>query len=84
MTLQFFHNSILFKYGISYFAIFVILISVGIYNQAYAQNADEVLTVIFIELDSAGDSTLIIFPNGKSMLIDGGYKQEYSNIKKHP
>lgn len=39
------------------------------------------LEVTFIDLGTAGDSTLIILPNGKTILIDGGYKKSFSNIK---
>jgi len=35
-----------------------------------------VLTVFFIDLGREGDSTLVIFPNNNTMLIDGGLKFE--------
>jgi len=35
---------------------------------------DDVLTVVFIDLGREGDSTLVVFPNGNTMLIDGGLK----------
>ncbi len=39
------------------------------------------LTVVFIDLETKGDSTLVIFPNEKTMLIDGGLSSAYPNIK---
>ena len=39
------------------------------------------LSVVFIDLGTKGDSTLVVFPNGKSMLIDGGLKSSYPNVK---
>ena len=43
---------------------------------AFAQEGDNVLTVIFIDLGREGDSTLVIFPNNNTMLIDGGLKSD--------
>ena len=43
---------------------------------AFAQTEENVLTVIFIDLGREGDSTLVIFPNNNTMLIDGGLKFE--------
>lgn len=39
------------------------------------------LTVVFIGLDTKGDSTLIMLPNGKTILIDGGMPRAYPSIK---
>ena len=39
------------------------------------------LTVVFIDLETKGDSTLVIFPNEKTTLIDGGLSPAYPNIK---
>lgn len=47
-------------------------------NEAYGQDSDEFLTVLFIDLGREGDSTLVIFPNGNTMLIDGGLKFDES------
>lgn len=43
---------------------------------AFAQEVDNVLTIIFIDLGKEGDSTLVMFPNNSTMLIDGGLKFE--------
>ena len=40
------------------------------------------LTVVFIDLETKGDSTLVIFPNEKTTLIDGGLSSAYPNIKR--
>ena len=51
--------------------------------QAYAEhdisNFDG-LSVVFIDLEK-GDSTLVVFPNGKSMLIDGGLATSYPDMR---
>ena len=39
------------------------------------------LTVVYINLETKGDSTLVMFPNGKVMLIDGGMPDAYPNVK---
>lgn len=44
-----------------------------------AQNFDG-LTVVYIGLDTRGDSTLIILPNDKTILIDGGLAHTYTVI----
>ena len=39
------------------------------------------LTVVYINLETKGDSTLVMFPNGKTMLVDGGMPDAYPNVK---
>ena len=39
------------------------------------------LSVVFISLGTKGDSTLVIFPNERTMLVDGGLQSAYPNIK---
>ena len=39
------------------------------------------LTVVYINLETKGDSTLVMFPNGKVMLVDGGMPDAYPNVK---
>ncbi len=41
----------------------------------------DALNVIFIDLGTKGDSTLIIFPNDSVMLIDGGMPSSYDSIR---
>jgi len=52
---------------------------------AYADHDDvysfDGLTVVFIDLGKKGDSTLIKFPNNKTMLIDGGLASSYPRIQ---
>lgn len=44
-------------------------------------NSDNFLTVVFIDLGTKGESILVIYPNGKTMLIDGGMPGAYSNLE---
>ena len=39
------------------------------------------LTVVFVDLGTKGDSTLVIFPNGSTMLIDGGMPGAYDSVR---
>ncbi|MGI0011145.1 MAG: ComEC/Rec2 family competence protein, partial [Nitrosopumilaceae archaeon] len=61
----------------------VILLFVGFvllfYNDnAFGQTTDNILTVVFIDLGKEGDSTLVIFPNDNTLLIDAGLKFDES------
>ena len=38
------------------------------------------LTVAYIDLGSRGDSTLVLFPSGTSLLIDGGLASSHANV----
>lgn len=61
--------------GILLFVCFVLFF----YNDdAFGQTSDNILTVVFIDLGKEGDSTLVIFPNNNTMLIDGGLKFDES------
>ena len=41
----------------------------------------EGLTVVYIDLGTKGDSTLVAFPSGSAMLIDGGMPAAYENVR---
>jgi len=42
---------------------------------------DGLLSVVFVDLQTKGESILVIFPNGKTMLIDGGMPSSYPNLE---
>ncbi len=44
-------------------------------------NQNSLLTAVFVDLGTKGESILIIYPNGKTMLIDGGMPGAYSKLK---
>ena len=50
-----------------------------LYVTVYAQQQQGLLTVIFIDQRTEGESTLVIFPNGETALIDGGVKKGFRN-----
>ena len=58
--------------------LFVSLVLLLYNDNAFGQTTDNILTVIFIDLGKEGDSTLVIFPNNNTMLIDGGLKFDES------
>lgn len=41
----------------------------------------EGLTIAYIDLGTKGDSTLVVFPSGSTMLIDGGMPAAYENVR---
>ena len=41
---------------------------------------DEPISVIFVNLEKAGESILVIAPDGSTMLIDGGLKGSHENL----
>lgn len=44
-------------------------------------STDNLLTVIFVDLGTKGESILVLYPNGKVMLIDGGMPQSYTKLE---
>lgn|GEM_PF-2263786 len=40
------------------------------------------MTVVFIDLKTKGESILIMFPNNKTMLIDGGMPSSYAHLER--
>lgn len=42
---------------------------------------DGLLSVVFVDLQTKGESILIIFPNGNTMLIDGGMPSSYPRLE---
>ncbi|HEX9846698.1 MAG TPA: MBL fold metallo-hydrolase [Candidatus Nitrosotenuis sp.] len=42
---------------------------------------DGLLSVVFVDLQTKGESILVIFPNGKTMLIDGGMPSSYPKLE---
>jgi len=51
----------------------ILFLSIICINNAFAQTASDILEVVFIDLESSGDSTLVVLPNNATMLIDGGW-----------
>ena len=47
-----------------------------------AQTSTDILSITYIQLEGAGDSTLIQTPNQKTILIDGGLKRDYASAIK--
>lgn len=58
-------------------AALIILVSTGI-QSSYAQTGNE-LKIVFIDVGQ-GDSTLIVLPNGRTMLTDGGERNQSQTI----
>ncbi|MDE0526601.1 MAG: MBL fold metallo-hydrolase [Paracoccaceae bacterium] len=61
-------------------ATIVMLMTTG--PAAQAQAPTDVLSVTYIQLEGAGDSTLIQTPSQKTILIDGGLKRDYAGTIK--
>ncbi len=62
-------------------SILLILVSATvIFHPLSSPAADGKLTVVFLDVGQ-GDAALITFPNGKTMLVDGGGKQNFANLK---
>lgn len=53
-----------------------LIILLTVQSAAYAQQ-DDLLTVTYIDQETEGESTLIIFPNNDVLLIDGGVKSGF-------
>lgn len=49
--------------------------------EANPDSHDGLLSVVFVDLQTKGESILVIFPNGKTMLIDGGMPSSYSKLE---
>ncbi len=43
--------------------------------------SQDILTVVFVDLGTKGESILVLYPNGKTMLIDGGMPNAYANLE---
>ena len=43
--------------------------------------SQNLLTVVFVDLGTKGESILVIYPNGKTILIDGGMPNAYTNLE---
>lgn len=53
----------------------------GVITVEGTQKNDNTLKVIFIDLETKGESILVLYPNGKNMLIDGGMPGSYSKLE---
>jgi competence protein ComEC len=42
---------------------------------------DGLLSVVFVDLQTKGESILVMYPNGKTMLIDGGMPSSYPKLE---
>jgi beta-lactamase superfamily II metal-dependent hydrolase len=42
---------------------------------------DNFLTLVFVDLGTKGESIIVIYPNGKTMLVDGGMPGAYDNLE---
>jgi competence protein ComEC len=61
------------------FSIFIILIALIVFHSFSTPFADGRLHVEFLDVGQ-GDSTFITFPNGETMLVDGGGKMNFSKL----
>ncbi len=50
-------------------------------TEANPASHDGLLSVVFVDLQTKGESILVIFPNGKTMLIDGGMPSAYPKLE---
>ena len=44
-------------------------------------SSDDFLTLVFVDLGTKGESIIVIYPNGKTMLVDGGMPGAYDNLE---
>ena len=44
-------------------------------------SSDDFLTLVFVDLGTKGESVIVIYPNGKTMLVDGGMPSAYDNLE---
>lgn len=47
---------------------------------AYAQAQDSLMKIFFVQIEGGGSSSLLILPNGKTLLIDGGTRSGGESI----
>ena len=43
--------------------------------------SDNFLTLIFVDLGTKVESVIVTYPNGKTMLVDGGMPEAYDNLE---
>ncbi|MCH9659267.1 MBL fold metallo-hydrolase [archaeon] len=57
------------------------IVPVEIQSDAPIAFSDAFLTLVFVDLGTKGESIIVIYPNGKTMLVDGGMSGAYDKLE---